>query len=202
MMFRPVLYFPGRILGNPTHARTAIEVAKESVLLLWTLNESTTFLRSQPVFFKHFLISAFGVLLLAVANAWKEFGQQVSHEFYLALDLFKVMSTESPLVMRYSKTVNGLEELAHKIGLPRSQVLEPSTQGQFPNTAWRMSHPQPMNDYPLFDSDIDASLNTNPIDAAGIRAEFATFFDPSAGYSSSLFEFPLSEMFSTDLPAS
>jgi hypothetical protein len=201
LMFRPALYSPSRISSNFSHARTAIDVAKESVLFLCALNESTIFIRSQPVFFKHFLISAFGVLLLAMVNAWKELGHLVSHEFYLALDLFKIMSVESPLIMRYWKAINGLEELAHKVGLSRPQVHPPPTQDQISNAAWSISNPPPPNGSSSPDSNVNTQMdfNMNPIDPAEIRTEFATFFDPGAGYTSSLFDFPLSDMFSTDL---
>ncbi|KAH8805366.1 hypothetical protein F5884DRAFT_859974 [Xylogone sp. PMI_703] len=202
LMFRQVLYSPSRVSANPNHARTAVEVAKELVLLLWSLNESTKLLRTHPVFFKHFLISAFSILLLSMANAWKEFGQQASREFYLALDLFKVMSAESPLVMRHWKTINGLEELAHKIGLPRTQIPTALPQEQLSNPDWSspITHSPSGVNVPSSNVDSQVDFGLDSLEAADIRNEFFNFFDPDTGYTGSFFDFPLNDMFSVDLP--
>jgi hypothetical protein len=204
LIFRPILYHSTRISQYPDQARTAVEVARESVLLLWTLNESTEALRSHPVFFKHFLVSAFGLILLAVVNAWSELGQRIAHEFYLALDLFKIMSAESPLVTRYSTTINGLEELAHKIGLPRTRAPQPHTareatgyaQDNITDTTG-LDYDHTLARYPSFDPSNLPSSATN--DTVDVRDEFANFLDLDAGQLSSFFDFPLGDMFSAEV---
>jgi hypothetical protein len=103
---------------------------------LWNLNQSTEIVRAQPIFFKHFLVSAFGVLLLAVTNASAEFREQVRDEYYMALDLMKVLSSRSAALTRVWKSIRGFRELGPKLGLtPRQgaaaidnhQTLSPGT---------------------------------------------------------------------------
>jgi hypothetical protein len=203
LIFRPILYHPSRISQYPGQAQTAVEVAKESVLLLWTVNDSTGIVRSHPVFFKHFLVSAFGLLLLGVVNAWHELGQQVALEFHLALDLFKMMSAESPLVMRYSTTIKGLEELAHRIGLPRTRASEP-------HAAYGSHGSAHSNTFSGFGQDDDHNLASSctfeqsnlpgngSIDTVEIRDEFASFLDLDAVQANSFFDFPLGDMISSE----
>lgn len=198
LIYRPVLYSASRISSNPTHAQTAVDITKQSVQLLWSLSQSTSFLRSHPVFFKHFLVSTFATLLLAIVNAWSEFGLQVRNEFYMTLDLLKSLSSESPLVMRYWKTIKGLEELAQKLGLSRAQnnAWETQIQSNRDGNNWNLS--EITNVAPSVVPPADLLNTSNAADAADVRNEFATFLDSSTGYLS-LFDFPLTEMFDTNL---
>lgn len=203
LIFRPILYHPSRISQYPNQALTAVEIAKESVHLLWTVNESTEIVRSNPVFFKHFLVSAFGLLLLAMVNAWNELGQQVAHEFHLALDLFKVMSAKSPLVMRYSTTIKGLEELAHKIGLPRTRASELhvdyGSNGDTQNNAFNGLNQDSGHTSANSNAFEQSGLpNNGYIDVVDIRDEFASFLDLDAGQASTFFDFPLGDMIGSE----
>ena len=199
LLFRPLFYFPTRISNNLRLAKIAIKVAKDSIGFLWTVNASTTIFRAHPVFFKHFLMSSFGILILAMANAWQELGHQVSNEFWQALDLFKVLGAESPLVMRYLTLINGLEALAYKIGLlPR----DASSRHGLPDdnsTSWSfqprqdLTNPRPDT---LDDHRLDMIMDMQ--DTADVRAEFINFFDPGPGLPTDLFDFPFSNIFSSD----
>jgi hypothetical protein len=136
VIYRPALHSVSRISENRRHAQTAVDIAKQSIQVLWNLNQSTEIVRAQPIFFKHFLVSAFGVLLLAVTNASAEFREQVRDEYYMALDLMKVLSSRSAALTRVWKSIRGLRELGPKLGLtPRQgaaaidnhQTLSPGT---------------------------------------------------------------------------
>ena len=203
LIFRPILYHPSRISEYPGQAQTAVDIAKESVLLLWTVNDSTEIVRSHPVFFKHFLVSAFGLLLLAVVNAWNGLGQQVAHEFHFALDLFKILSAESPLVMRYATTIKRLEELAHRIGLPRTRASEPYV----PYSSHERGQSNNFDSFGEEDDHTFASSSTfeqinlpsnGLTDTVEVRDEFASFVDLDAVQANSFFDFPLGDMVSSE----
>ena len=202
LIFRPLLYQPSRISRYPDQARTATEVAKESINLLWKINESTEILRSNPVFFKHFIVSAIGLLLLAIVNAWSELGQQVAHEFCLALDLFKILSRESLLVKRYSATIDGLEELAHKIGLPRQQADRfhtAQTQDAY-MTLSGFEVPAQANDTSQESLYVGQQINDSGVadSTVDIRDEFFNFLDLDGGQASAFFDFDLGHILSSD----
>lgn len=196
LLFRPLFYFPSRISNNLRLAKTAIKVAKESIGFLWAVNTSTSVFRANPVFFKHFLMSSFGILVLAMANAWQELGHQVSNEFWQALDLFKVLGAESPLVMRYLTLINGLEALAYKIGLLPRDNFAKQRQPHDTSTAWNFQPPQDVANPHLQNlSDNHLEMHITPQDTTDVRAEFINFFDPGPGLPTDLFDFPFSNIF-------
>lgn len=188
LLHRPVLHFPSRITNNMRYARTAVEIARESILYMSAVSETTNFLRMHPVLFKHFLISALSILLLAMANAWDELGRHVSEEFWQALDLFKVISVESPLVMRYWKTISALETLARKVGLPERQA--PATLG---NSQVSNSLPTATTQAPAYTSAVPSDLGQEmdfdvELGAMDIRSEFLNFFQAGTGFPSDMFD--------------
>ncbi|OQU95786.1 Fungal specific transcription factor domain-containing protein [Cladophialophora immunda] len=184
LLWRPVLYSTTRVSRNTGHARTAIEAAKETVLFLGRVNKSTTLLRSHPVFFKHFLINALGVLLLSIAHAWEDFGRHVSQDFYMALDLLRVLCAESPLIMRYWEPIQRLEKVAHRNGLERKHVSE----GAIPDELSDMvasdqdgRHAPDEIMMPTWAAANESEGDMSFMDPVDFRADFATLFDLEAG---------------------
>ena len=143
LIYRAVLYSPTRIAENKSHAQIAVDIARNSVQFLSTLNRATNFVSEQPIFFKHFLISAFAAILLAAANAPADFSHQVSDEFYLALDLFRSLSSRSPIMARIWEMIKIFETSGPKLGLTRTgKHSERDNNSNSDKTA----HCQPTND--------------------------------------------------------
>ncbi|KAH7169913.1 hypothetical protein EDB81DRAFT_774071 [Dactylonectria macrodidyma] len=115
LIYRPTLQSAARIVQDEPHAHVAVRIAKESLQTLSDLNEYTVYVKTWPLFFKHLLLTAFGNLLLAVVNASSMFAESVRHEFDIALDLIKQLSTRSGLLMRLWNRLQGLRDLQAKL---------------------------------------------------------------------------------------
>ena len=120
LIYRPVLYSPSRIAHNERHAQVAVDIARESVQFLTLLNRTTNFVQAEPLFFRDFLISAFATILLATSNAPTSFSHQLCEEFYMVLDLFRDLSSRSPMMARVWNSVKFFEIVGPKLGLLRS----------------------------------------------------------------------------------
>lgn len=182
---------------------SAIHAAKESIHLLWTLDEITPLLRAQVVFWKHFLISAVGVLLLAMVNSPDKHGQRVRKEFHMALDLLRISAAESQLIAKYSKMISGLEMLANKVGFSRSPDAELATREQLLKVPGSETNEQQnLDQQTAIDVDVhlDTAFGSAIMDPVDVRNEFATFFNPNAGYADSLFDLPWTDMFLNENP--
>ncbi|KPM45907.1 hypothetical protein AK830_g695 [Neonectria ditissima] len=125
LIYRPTLQSAARIAQDEPHAHVAVRIAKESLQTLSDLNEYTPYVKTWPLFFKHLLLTAFGNLLLAVVNASSLFAESLRHEFDVALDLIKQLSTRSGLLMRLWNRLQGLRDLQAK--LLRLPMVENST---------------------------------------------------------------------------
>lgn len=67
--------------------------------------------------FNHFLVTALGVIFLAVSMAPREFGDSVREEFYMALDLVRGFSACSFVSRRLWGIIKGLREIGGVLGL-------------------------------------------------------------------------------------
>ena len=119
LIYRRVLYSSSRIAQHMIHAQTVVDIAKSTVVLFANLDNGTGMYRAQPVVFNHFIISALGILLLAVANAPDCFSHQCSDEYYTALRLLKQSAMESQVSMRLWRTIENLEGFGLMLGLTR-----------------------------------------------------------------------------------
>lgn len=111
LIYRPVLQTASRIAQYPRYAHAATRIAKDTLQTLSMLNQRTTIIQQNMVFFKHLLLTAFGNLLLAVVNASSMFGENVKVEFDIALDLIRILSSRSPLLMNLWNRLQGLRKL-------------------------------------------------------------------------------------------
>jgi hypothetical protein len=117
LIYRPVLHSTTSILENLSRAQTVINLAKNSIRVLTTLNQTSDIYRRQQVCFNYFLVSALAVLFLAVSHAPAQFSSFCRDEFYMALDLVKGFSTKSYTSRRLWRTISGLKEVGPKLGL-------------------------------------------------------------------------------------
>ncbi|KAH0565928.1 hypothetical protein GP486_000681 [Trichoglossum hirsutum] len=117
LIYRPILHSTARIMENLSIAQTVLGLAKNSIRVLTTLNQTTNIYRSQQVSFNYFLVSALAVLFLAVSHTPAQFSSLCRDEFYMALDLVKGFSTKSHASRRLWRTIRGLKEVGPKLGL-------------------------------------------------------------------------------------
>lgn len=117
LIYRPVLHSPSSIVEDRSHARTVVDVAKDTVQVLTRLNQTSDIYRTQQICFNYFLVAALAVLFLAVCHAPTEFNRHVRDEFYMALDLINGFSTKSYVSKRLWKTIKGLRIIGEKLGV-------------------------------------------------------------------------------------
>ncbi|KAH6871511.1 hypothetical protein B0T10DRAFT_611236 [Thelonectria olida] len=115
LIYRPVLRSAARITQHERYAFIATDFAKEALQTLTDLNETTSLIRTWPLFFKHLLLTAFGNLLLVIVNASSTFADSIRAEFEIALDLIKLLSTRSPPLVQIWKRLQGLRELQARL---------------------------------------------------------------------------------------
>lgn len=116
LIYRPVLHSASSIVENQGHARTVVDISRETIRVLARLNQTSDIYRTQQITFNYFLVAALAVLFLAVCHSPGEFGREVRDEFYLALDLVNGFSTNSHISRRLWNTIKGLRKIAEKLG--------------------------------------------------------------------------------------
>lgn len=138
LIYRRVLYSSSSISQHMLYAQTVVDIAKSTVALFTGLNRPGGIYHAHPVIFSHFVISALGVLLLAIANAPEHFSGQCCTEYYTALDLLKQSAMQSEVVSRLWKTVERLEGLGPVLGIMPPPEAHRPPQGMLLDT-----RPQP-----------------------------------------------------------
>lgn len=126
-IYRPVLHSATSIMQNRQQAQTSVDVAKDTVRVLTHISQTSDIYHTQQALFNPFLTGALAVLFLAVAHTPAEFADSVREEFYMALELVRVLSKGSPISNRLWNTIRHLKEVAPKLGL---EVAKDSTQSQ------------------------------------------------------------------------
>lgn len=117
LIYRPVLHTATSIMENMGSANTVIDVAKDTIRVLTHINQTTDLYQSQHVMFNYFLISALGVLFLAVSHAPAQFSDHCRDEFYAAIELVRGLSANSHVSKRLWRTIRSLKDVGPKLGL-------------------------------------------------------------------------------------
>ena len=104
-------------MSNPAQAQLVVDLAKDTILFLSHLNNTTNLYRNIQVFYHQFLASAIAVLFLASVHQPVRFSAVCREEFYLALDLVKDLSARSWVSQRLWRTIRGLKDIAPRFGL-------------------------------------------------------------------------------------
>lgn len=118
LIHRPVLHSATSTMRYREQAKTAVNLAKDTVRVLTYINQTSDLYRTQQVLFNAFLTSALAVLFLAVSHAPAVFADDVREEFYMALELVRGFSKGSWVSKRLWKTIRVLKEVGPKLGLP------------------------------------------------------------------------------------
>lgn len=194
VIYRPLLQSASRIKNDPGQTLSALGIAKDSLQVFSDLDATTDLLRTHATFFKHFIVSSLGNLLLIVVHATTETWAEIRNAFQVASNLLRKLSARSGPVLRAWDRLKGLEDLQAKILAVRRQKAEAQQQQDlscYVDSTTRTGQPSTglgnscdfedslrSEDYMLFDSQI--------------RDEFTELFDPSIAVGD-FFEFPFLE---------
>ena len=183
-IYRPVLHSLTNIMENRRLAQTVVEVAKDTIRILARLNEATDIYRTQQVVFNYFLIAALGVLFLAVSHAPNEFSSQVRDEFYQALDLVKGFSGRSYIAKRLWKTIQGVKEVAPKLGLVSRQTKLTDANDPHSSAALAMAGlaGHQVDELAAYVSAANSSsLSSSPLNGQQMSFELTNLFEAAGG---------------------
>lgn len=192
-VYRPVLHSATSIMENRQYAQKVVNVAKDSIRVLSRVNEISDIYSTQQVCFNYFLISALGVLFLAVCHAPVEFSQIVRDEFYMALDLVKGFSALSPISKRLWKTIKGLKEVGPKLGVvSRQQALtDPNDPHSSAAVAMAGLAGHQVDEIAAFPQYQDSSTaGSSPMNGQQMSRALKDLFDTAGGYTNNLFAQP------------
>ncbi|KAK9452135.1 fungal-specific transcription factor domain-containing protein [Limtongia smithiae] len=107
-VYRPVFFSTSTIAAKMPYAIHAVEIALCMIRELSRLQFETDLYRSCQLHYNYFLISALGVLFMAIIHAPAVFAAPCKREFNMALDLIKLFSKVSSVGRRLWATVKKL----------------------------------------------------------------------------------------------
>ncbi|KAJ5957972.1 transcriptional regulator family: Fungal Specific TF [Penicillium vulpinum] len=117
LIHRPVLHTSAHVMRYPGESETVVEIAKDTIRFITSLNDTSDIYRLQQVAFNWFLVSALAALFLAVAQAPTQFSGSCKEEFYWALELIKEVSAQSYISRRLWESIRSLRNLGPQLGL-------------------------------------------------------------------------------------
>lgn len=164
-------------------AQRAVDLGKETIRFMTTMNNTSNLYRRNQVFYHQFLTSAIAVLFLASTHAPLQFSSQCRTEFYMALELVKDMSARSYVSQRLWRTVRSLKAYAPRLGLGEDDqrsgaamtmagLASGSVPGGMPPHAGQPQSPQqptlpvPMSRTPSSSLSVSRPASTNQFGAA------------------------------------
>ena len=180
-LYRPILYSITSIMENRRHADTVVDIAKDTIRLLASLNQTSNIYQAQQTAFHYFLVSALAVLFLSVSHAPAEFNQRVREEFYLALELVRGCSSRSYVSRRLWKTIKGLKEVAPKLGLVSSQPLASNDAHSSAAVAMAGLAGHPVDEMVLYPQAQTLGPHS-PMSGQQMRNELTNLFEAAGGY--------------------
>ncbi|KAK1969806.1 hypothetical protein LY78DRAFT_653673 [Colletotrichum sublineola] len=123
LLLQPFLHSRSNLQANRSKVQSLINLAKDTIQRLDSLNQSTDIYQNQQMCFNHFLVSALGVIFLVVALAPAEHAASVRDEFHIALDLIRGLSARSYVSSRLWRRISDLRLAWRRLGLndPRSR---------------------------------------------------------------------------------
>lgn len=183
---RPVLHSAARIAEHPNYARNAVDLAKDTIRVLTTMDRTTDVYRRQQVMFNYFLLTALATLFLAVCHAPDLFSNLCRDEFYMALDLVRSMTPQSFVAKRLWKTIRGLKEIGPKLGLriPGAPNVDPAV-GAHNNAAVAMAGlaGHNMDEMAMYNNgQTNLAMGDTPNGMAGMADDLTNLFEAAGSY--------------------
>lgn len=187
LIYRPVLHSASSIAENQVHARTVVDMAKDTIRVLARLNQTSDIYRAQQITFNYFLVAALAVLFLAVCHAPAEFSREVRDEFYMALDLVSGFSADSHISRRLWNTIKGLRKIAEKLGVFGRNI---GTDARDPHSSAAVAMAglagHPIENIPVYGTTATAlgttsELGNSPMNGLQISHELTNLFEAVGG---------------------
>ncbi|KIW41949.1 uncharacterized protein PV06_05543 [Exophiala oligosperma] len=130
LIHRTLLFTPASITAAPSSARTAVDLAKDTINLLDRLRTTSAVYSSHAACFNYFLYSALTVILLAVYHAKAQFYEYCREEFHMALNLIGGASAKSNIARKLWKMIKHLKVIGPDTGvLPLPYMEAPTHSG-------------------------------------------------------------------------
>ncbi|KLO83343.1 Uncharacterized protein LW93_15013 [Fusarium fujikuroi] len=117
LLHQSALHAVPRPARDTSQVKMLVSIAKDMIQKLHHLNQTTDIYQTQQVCFNHFLISALGVIFLAVALEPAVYRDIVRQEFNTALDLVRGFSKRSYVSRRLWKMIRGLQQAGVRLGI-------------------------------------------------------------------------------------
>ncbi|KIW68356.1 hypothetical protein PV04_04309 [Phialophora macrospora] len=117
LIHRKSLFATASILADLKAAREAVGYAKDTIILLDKLRQSSDIYSSHAVCFSYFLYSGVTVILLAAYHAKAQFHEDCREEFRIALKMIEGVSAKSSVARRLWKIVKHLKVIGPESGI-------------------------------------------------------------------------------------
>lgn len=142
LIHRGALFTAASIQADPQGAKTAVDLAKDTITLLDRLRTTSDIYSSHPVCFNYFLYSALTLILLAAYRAQAQFHEYCREEFNVALNIIGGVSAKSSVARKLWKIIKHLKVIVPEKGhLPYMDTqqdesrMEPITHPQMNSNA-------------------------------------------------------------------
>lgn len=142
LIHKRTLLTPTTITDDLASATFVVEVAQDSIQMIDKLNRQTDIYCAQQTAFNYFLVSALGIIFLAMCHAPAHFNQSCRNEFFMALDLIKGFSGTSHAAGRLWRTIKYLKVIGPKLGILSQQEPLPAAED---NGTKRTANPSKAN---------------------------------------------------------
>jgi hypothetical protein len=199
VIYRPLLQSASRINSDLDHTLTALRIAKDSLQAFSDLDVTTSLLYTHATFFKHFIVSSLGNLLLIVVHAPTEYWTEIRDTFHAASTLLRKLSNRSGPLLRAWDRFKGLEDLHAKILTARRAKAEVQQQLEKDVNYYGGIRPNPSEGMPGLSNNwnigVGGSVSRGEdymLFDSQIRDGFAGLFDPSLELGD-LYDFPFLE---------
>jgi hypothetical protein len=203
LIHRGALFTATSIHADPQGAKTAVDLAKDTITLLDKLRNTSDVYKSHQVCFNYFLYSALTLILLAAYRAQAQFHEYCRQEFSIALNLIGGVSAKSSVARKLWKIIRHLKvTVPEKSNLPYMDTQNDQASGSigqdsvsssadplFGRGSFHAAEPSlsvlPMNGLPAALSYAHPGVFTGgeAVDAAALSLELSDFFqaiDPTA----------------------
>lgn len=125
LIHRGTLFTASSIQADPQGAKTAVDLAKDTITLLDRLRNTSDIYSSHPVCFNYFLYSALTLILLAAYSAQAQFHEYCREEFNIALNIIGGVSAKSSVARKLWKVIKHLKvTVPDKGNLPYMDVQQ------------------------------------------------------------------------------